>query len=149
MHWDGEGSFQGTCGLHGAPSQGKCDSDWEGGQDWTLEHGVVYPSCEPLPLGDLWHQDGDDDLFSLRQVMDTLEGHTRGVLCLCYSLGDGTLLASGGGDRVVHIWKAPEGGKATLVHRLRGHTDEVGHPCHPPPTITRKMEESAAQDAVI
>lgn len=60
-------------------------------------------------------------------VVDTLEGHPRGVMCICFSRGGGgvTLLASGGGDRLANIWSAPYGGKASLKHRLRGHTDEV------------------------
>ena len=66
-------------------------------------------------------------ISSCPTIVDALEGHPRGVMCLSFSHqgGSDALLASGGGDRLVNIWSAPDGGKASLKHRLRGHTDEV------------------------
>ena len=50
-----------------------------------------------------------------------LSGHTRQVVSLAFSL-DGTLLASGSGDRTIKLWDVQTGG---IVETFYGHTGNV------------------------
>jgi eukaryotic-like serine/threonine-protein kinase len=64
------------------------------------------------------------DLLLLRQSENrilTLEGHTGGVLSVSFS-ADGTLLASGGCDKTVRLWRTSDGGE---LASFEGHEGSV------------------------
>jgi WD40 repeat protein len=53
------------------------------------------------------------------QLVRTLKGHTSEVRSVSFS-PDGSLLASGGLDKTIKLWRVSDG---SLVRTLTGHTD--------------------------
>jgi len=76
--------------------------------------------------------------FGTPALQGTLEAHTRDVLCVVYTPAKAlqAMLASGGADWVVCVWRAPGDCTPTIKHRIRGHRDEVALPqaFNPPPS---------------
>jgi WD40 repeat protein len=70
---------------------------------------ALYAGGPRAPLS--WHEPAGDTL------LHTLAGHERGVLAVAFA-PDGRLLASGGADGTICLWRAADGKR---LHRLEGH----------------------------
>jgi WD40 repeat protein len=63
----------------------------------------------------------DDDFQAFMQCRATLRGHRAEIHCMAFS-PNGKLLATGSGDKTVHLWSVPDG-KALEV--FKGHRGQV------------------------
>jgi WD40 repeat protein/serine/threonine protein kinase len=100
-------------------------------------HGVCFsPDGRRLATGSRGSDQQGRDLPGEVKVWDaatgverlSLQGHTNGVISLCFS-PDGQRLASGSGDTTVKVWNAATGQE---VRTLRGHTGIVTSVCFSP-----------------
>lgn len=72
---------------------------------------------------EIFTQQGGTSSHVLHETVFT-ESHTGKVSALAFH-ADGTLLASGGDDRIIRIWKIDTPQAPTLEHVLRGHENSI------------------------